>query len=240
MRPKHSAMARAAQRQHAKKLSHIFYKSTYIAAVFTFLYTFPGIDELEITNFIFHMMVEHFLFASSGFLILSLSEDIIQLILTSSRHSPRVSMLRAFYTRFLVLNKKLNWSGVPGLTGAAAILGYWHIPDVLVNGTLDSLLHEIMHISFMVLGGLVYLSVKQLSPPRRAVIAIAFGKVMLWAGLYLSQVSDYVYKLYPLSQHHDAGIIMLVAAPLMDFAAVGYLVHTLISRGQGVVVEQKR
>ncbi len=200
-------------------------KIIYVASVFSFLYLYPGIDELEITNMLFHMLAEHFLFASAGFIILSLYEDIMRSSLSS-----QFGELQKIYTKLLLLNRKINRYGITGFTLSGFILAFWHIPEVLVSSTLDPLLHEIMHISFAAMGGFIYMSMKQLSRVKLAILLIGFGKVMLWSGLYFSMVNDYVYKLYPLWQHHLMGSVMLSLVPFMDFGAVAYLLHNLFKQ----------
>ena len=199
-------------------------KILYLTGVFSFLYLYPGVDELELTNMLFHMLAEHFLFTSSGFIVLSLYEDFMRI------PSLRMPELRRVYTSLLLLNRRVNRYGILGFTFSAFIIAFWHVPDILVTGTLDPFLHEVMHLSFAAMGGFVYMSVKQLSRVRLAVLLIAFGKIMLWAGLYLSMVNDYIYKLYPLWQHHLMGAVMLSIVPFMDFGAVAYLLHNLFKQ----------
>jgi len=203
-------------------------KLLYISSVFSFLYLYPGVDELEITDMLFHMLVEHFLFISAGFLILSVFEDIITGLPIAG--SQLMQDLRRLHVWLILANKKINRYGIFGLTTSAAILGFWHIPDILVIGTLDEFLHEIMHISYMVMGGLIYMSVKQISRTKLALILIGFCKVMLWSGLYLSMTDTYVYKLYPLWQHHLVGEVKLWLVPFMEFGAVAYLLHNIFKR----------
>ena len=219
------------QRSRNRKTSAILsLKTTYVASVLSFLYFYPGVEELELTNMVFHMLVEHFIFASSGFLILSIVEDILRITRESRATYEVVEQIRRVYVKLMVLNKRYNRYGISGFTAAASILVFWHIPDVLVNGTLDPTLHEVMHLSYSSLGALVYMSIKQISRVKAAFILLGFGKVMLWSGLYLSMASNYVYKLYPLWQHHLMGSIMLAMVPFMDFGAVAYLLHNLFKR----------
>ena len=213
------------QLKRAKHSKAAILKTLYIFSALGFLYLYPDIDKLEITNMPFHMLAEHLLFASMGFLTLSLYEDLMRLGLAD-----KIPELRRLYTYLLLLNRRVNRHGILGFTLSAVILAYWHIPEALVTGTLDPTLHEVMHLSYSALGALVYMSIKQVSRVRLAALLIGFGKVMLWAGLYLSMTDTYVYKLYPLWQHHLMGAIMLSAVPFMDFGAVAYLLHNLFKQ----------
>lgn len=94
-------------------------KILYVSSALGFLYLYPGVEELEITNMLFHMLAEHFIFASSGFIILSLYEDFMRSPLSS-----QFKELRRIYTRLLMLNRRVNRHGVAGFVLAGFILAY--------------------------------------------------------------------------------------------------------------------
>jgi len=198
------------------------------AIVTLVILTTDVVEELQVKSLLFHMMPEHFLFATAGFLLPSGLEDLARLVMSSRRQSLRHTT-KVAYSAFLRYNAALNPAGVPGLLISALILTYWHIPEFFDAATLDPDLHAQMHIQYTVLGTLIFMSLKKISKGKTAILGVALGKVMGVGGVYLAVSQTPVYTAYPLSQNLETGFVMLILMAVHDVAAVAYLVHSLMS-----------
>jgi hypothetical protein len=163
-----------------------------------------------------HMMVQHFFYLAGGFLFASGLE---MMILGGSRFS---KPLTSIYSRLMRINASMNKLGLVTFTVAGLLAAYWHIPANFDAAVLNDNIHLMMHFTFTVVGGLIFVGAGLLTSRMRHVLLLIPGKVMGVFGAFLMFTTLYVYPVYPLPEQAEAGLVMVIMMLAMDLTIVPY------------------
>ncbi|MBH59114.1 MAG: hypothetical protein CMO19_01695 [Thaumarchaeota archaeon] len=180
------------------------------------LLTSSTLERLEIENLFFHIMIEHLLYLSIGFLNASGFDSIIKSFKSSSSNY-RLKILK-YYSNYLAINNRLNPFGL--ITGLLflIILFYWHIPSNFDSAIVNFDTHIFMHFSIILSGIFLYSSFKMISRIQSLVFILAIDKTMGILGFFLAGGSSQIYQTYPLSVQMTSGfwmILMMVGIDLL-------------------------
>ena len=126
-----------------------------------------------------HMVVQHFFYLAGGFLLAS-GADL--LVLGASKFSRN---LLSIYAWLLKVNASFNRRGMLTFVIAAVLTAYWHVPANFDAALLDDNIHIVMHFTFIVVGGLLFVGSGLLTGRMRHFLVLLPGKAMgdLW-GLF--------------------------------------------------------
>ena len=171
-----------------------------------------------------HLVVQHLLFVAAGFL---LSYGIDLLFLIGSRYSRGLSRL---YSWLLRENAFLNRRGIAGFTAAALLTVYWHIPRNFDGAVLEESVHIQMHLTYIVIGALIFVGSKLLTRRMRHFALVVAGKAMGIFGAFLLFTRSYVYKAYPAGEQPEAGLAMVLMMLVMDLVIVPYWLYNYFSK----------
>ncbi|MCS7136878.1 MAG: hypothetical protein RMK31_06885 [Candidatus Caldarchaeum sp.] len=182
------------------------------AFAYTAIFQQSIVRGLELTNLLFYMDVWPSFIAAAGY---------------------SAAYLTSSYLRFSFNSRKLTFTG---FTLSAALITYWHLPansffgyGVCPADLNNPLLYMLKRVSYFTVGVALYFSVRSISKPWREALAIAFGKVMGWYGMYLTLVQTPLYAAPPVifstQLHHETGFAMLLTMVFLDFIAVSSLVN---------------
>tara|TARA_B100001750_G_scaffold243953_1_gene260254 strand:- start:2356 stop:3030 length:675 start_codon:yes stop_codon:yes gene_type:complete len=180
------------------------------------LLTSPTLERYEVENLFFHIMIEHLLYISVGFLNASGLDSILKSFKFSSSNY-RLKILK-YYSSYLALNNRFNPFGL--ITGLFFIilLFYWHIPSNFDKAIIDINSHMIMHFSIILSGIFLYSSFKMISRIQSLVFILSVDKAMGVLGFFLAGGNSQIYQTYPLSVQMTSGfwmIIMMVGIDLL-------------------------
>jgi len=187
------------------------------------------LEQYEYSSLPYHMIIEHIIYCSIGFLIISGLEDIIQNYLTY-KQTKKSSKIRILYKNILILNNKINPYGILGIITIITILIYWHIPTQFNSAITDNIKHIQMHSSFIVLGAAFYTMSKKLSRIQIVVFIIAIGKIAGITGFYFTWVDEAIYAYYPLNQHGQTGTIMIIMMMMIDILSIPYIIYSYFKK----------
>lgn len=171
-----------------------------------------------------HMMVQHAFYLAGGFLIAS-GADL--LVLGSSKFSKTITLV---YAKLMKANVKVNRRGFVAFTLAAILTVYWHIPAYFDAAVLDENVHILMHFTFTVVGGLLFIGSGLLTGRMRHVLLLLPGKAMGIFGAFLLFTTWYVYPVYPVGEQADTGLVMVVMMLVMDLTIVPYWLYKYFGR----------
>jgi cytochrome c oxidase assembly factor CtaG len=163
-----------------------------------------------------HMVVQHFFYMAGGFLLASASDLIV---LGSSKFS---RPLMRFYSSLMKVNASVNRRGLITFALAGLLTVYWHIPVNFDAAVLNDNVHILMHATFTIVGGLMYIGSGLLTRRMRHVLLLVPGKAMGIFGAFLLFTSLYVYPVYPVPEQGEAGLVMVIMMLLMDLVIVPY------------------
>lgn len=180
------------------------------------------------------MTVQHFFYLAGGFLLAS---GIDLIVLGSSKFS---KPLTRFYSKLLRVNASVNRHGLITFLIAGILTAYWHIPANFDAAVLNSSVHILMHFTFTVVGGLLFMGAGLMTGRMRHILLIAPGKAMGVFGAFLLFTTLYVYPVYPSSQQTEAGLVMVVMMLLMDMIIVPYWLYKYFGKSPGTVTQVNR
>jgi cytochrome c oxidase assembly factor CtaG len=180
-----------------------------------------------------HMMVQHFFYLAGGFLIAS-GADL--LILGSSKFS---RSLTTFYSSLMKVNASVNKRGLFTFVIAGLLAAYWHIPATFDAAVLNEGVHVLMHFTFTVVGGLMFIGASLLTGRMRHALLLVPGKAMGIFGAFLMFTTLYVYPVYPTPEQTQAGLVMVVMMLVMDLTIVPYWLYKYFG-GQPHAIEVQR
>jgi cytochrome c oxidase assembly factor CtaG len=166
-----------------------------------------------------HMVVQHFFYLAGGFMLAS-GADL--LILGWSKFSETVTTA---YTALMRANVHFNRRGLVTFVLAAALTTYWHIPANFDAAVLNENVHILMHFTFTLVGGLLFIGAGLLTGRMRHILLLVPGKAMGLFGAFLLFTSAYVYPVYPSPEQPEAGLVMVVMMLVMDLTIVPYWLY---------------
>jgi len=188
---------------------------------FILLLTSPTLERYEVQNLFFHIMIEHILYLSIGFLFASGTDSVIKSFKYSSSNYQR--QILQYYSRYLVLNNRFNPFGM--ITGLLFLISlfYWHIPSNFDSAVVDLNLHMTMHFSMILSGIFLYSSFKMVSRIQSLIFILSIDKTMGVLGFFLASGNSQIYQTYPLSVQMTSGfwmIFMMVGIELDDIRGI--------------------
>ncbi|MBI2184214.1 MAG: cytochrome c oxidase assembly protein [Thaumarchaeota archaeon] len=170
---------------------------------------------LEEADLSFHMMVQHLGLTGGSVLVMFGGEYLVLGLIGGFRGSSLAGVVGLLYGRVILLNRRLNAGGRVLVPVVAVLLAYWHVPGNFNAAVVDEGLHGLMHVSFLVIGVLVFLCVKVLSLGQLLLYSVVLSQVMMIGGVILISTPVHLYPFYPLQQQRDAGLIMAAPHPFM-------------------------
>ena len=166
-----------------------------------------------------HMVVQHFFYLAGGFVLAS-GADL--LVLGASKFSRN---LLSIYAWLLKVNASFNRRGMLTFVIAAVLTAYWHVPVNFDAAVLDDNIHIMMHFTFTVVGGLLFVGSGLLTGRMRHFLVLLPGKAMGIFGAFLLFTTAYVYPVYPAAQQTETGLVMVVMMLLMDLTIIPYWLY---------------
>ncbi len=176
-----------------------------------------------------HMIVQHAFYLAAGFLLTSGAD---MLVLAGSAVSSTVS--RA-YAALLRINAAYNKKGLLTFLIAGVLVAFWHLPANFDAAVLNEGIHIQMHMTFLLVGSLIYAGSKLLTWRVRTFLVLIPSKAMGIFGAYLMFTTGYVYAVYPVWQQAECGLAMVVMMLGMDLTLVPYWLYKYFQKAPGPV-----
>lgn len=171
-----------------------------------------------------HMTIQHFFYVTGGFLLAS---GVDSMVLGCSRYSRKLTIV---YSGLMNLNAYLNRRGIVAFAIAGVLTAYWHIPVNFDAAVLDDGIHIFMHVTFTLVGSLLFIGASMLTGRMRHVLLLVPGKTMGIFGAYLLFTPMYVYQVYPIAQQAETGLVMVVMMLGMDLIIVPYWLYNYFGK----------
>jgi cytochrome c oxidase assembly factor CtaG len=171
------------------------------------------------TTLTLHMIVQHLFFVAGGFLLTSGAD---MLVLAASAVSGLVSRV---YAGLLRINAAYNKKGLVAFLAAGILVAYWHLPANFDAAVLNEGVHIQMHMTFLLVGSLIFVGSKLLTWRVRTFLLLIPSKAMGVFGAYLMFTTGYVYPVYPEWQQAECGLAMVVMMLGMDLTLVPYWLY---------------
>lgn len=145
-----------------------------------------------------HMIVEHVLFFSIGYLSILVSESILRSIVSNIRNSSghmaiQSNWIRTVITFWLRLIRSfytISRNGLFSMTCAVILVGSWQIPSIFDLSTYNEGIHLMQHLSFILVGILIFLSLRQLGQSLVLFLIVSSVGMMLMSGLGLAITNE--------------------------------------------------
>ena len=194
---------------------------------FILLLTSPTLERYEVQNLFFHIMIEHILYLSIGFLFASGTDSVIKSFKYSSSNYQR--QILQYYSRYLVLNNRFNPFGM--ITGLLFLISlfYWHIPSNFDAAVVDLNSHIIMHFSIILSGIFLYSSFKMISRIQSLIFILSIDKTMGVLGFFLASGNSQIYQTYPLSVQMTSGFWMIFMMVGIDLICILLILKTFFT-----------
>ena len=194
---------------------------------FILLLTSPTLERYEVQNLFFHIMIEHILYLSTGFLFASGTDSVIKSFKYSSSNYQR--QILQYYSRYLVLNNRFNPFGM--ITGLLFLISlfYWHIPSNFDSAVVDLNLHMTMHFSIILSGIFLYSSFKMISRIQSLIFILSIDKTMGVLGFFLASGNSQIYQTYPLSVQMTSGFWMIFMMVGIDLICILLILKTFFT-----------
>ena len=182
------------------------------------------IGELLESTLALHMVVDHNLFMICGIL---LTYGFDTLLLADSKVS---SAAAGCYRTLLSVNARYNKRGLLGVGVAAALAIYWHLPGNFDAAVLNESIHLQMHLSFVLVGSLLFLGYKLLTRKMRGWLIVGVCKPMEIFGAYLLVTPTILYTVYPAADQAIAGAAMVFMCLAVDATIFTNWLCTMFAR----------
>ncbi len=184
----------------------------------------PWAEQLQNTNLAFHMLLEHSGFVASSIFLCYGVENLIK----ARKIVSKKQVYR--YSRLISYILKLNVHGRLSVPVIIIIFGYWHIPENWVLVAQSTLMHDLMHLSFIIAGVFFYIDIKSVSKHELFFHTFLAMGAMVVTGIILIYIPNNIFIIYPLQQHHDTGIIMSFSHPLIFGLLLIYIVSYILQQ----------
>jgi len=194
---------------------------------FILLLTSPTLERYEVQNLFFHIMIEHILYLSTGFLFASGTDSVIKSFKYSSSNYQR--QILQYYSKYLVLNNRFNPFGM--ITGLLFLISlfYWHIPSNFDTAVVDLNSHITMHFSIILSGIFLYSSFKMISRIQSLIFILSIDKTMGVLGFFLASGNSQIYQTYPLSVQMTSGFWMIFMMVGIDLICILMILKTFFT-----------
>jgi hypothetical protein len=171
-----------------------------LTALILLLTLSPPVDTLVESSAAFHHL-QHLLLLTAGLLQAGIVYE--QALAYRRRRGLLGSAARFIY----VSNAMLNWRGVPGVLAASALVLLWHVPYFWDLALMNDLAHSMEHLSIMVAGGAIALSLPLMRPALKYGLLLATVLAMNLLALSLWVAETPVYSTYPVEQLQELGML---------------------------------
>ena len=194
---------------------------------FILLLTSPTLERYEVQNLFFHIMIEHILYLSTGFLFASGTDSVIKSFKYSSSNYQR--QILQYYSKYLVLNNRFNPFGM--ITGLLFLISlfYWHIPSNFDTAIVNLTSHMTMHFSIILSGIFLYSSFKMISRIQSLIFILSIDKTMGVLGFFLASGNSQIYQTYPLSVQMTSGFWMIFMMVGIDLICILMILKTFFT-----------
>ncbi len=86
---------------------------------------------------------------------------------------------------------------------------FWHVPTVFDYAVFDDEVHILQHLSFILVGMLLFLCTRQLGESLTLYLLVSSVGMMILSGLVLALTNGRIYVPYTISSHNVPGDYML-------------------------------
>jgi hypothetical protein len=185
-----------------------------VAGLIILLSMLSQLGELLDETLTTHMIVQHFLFITVGFLFAYAGYSLIEV-------APQFSY-RASQARDLVKRANLNANVVSILmfAAAASLIAFSYFPAQLDAAALNVNVHVEMRITLLSAGGLIFVGSHFLSKRLRLIAPLIVGKAMGLYGMFLLLTPFDVYAVYPVYEQAYTGVVLLILMLVLDFTVM--------------------
>ncbi len=165
-----------------------------------------------------HMILEHTLFFLIGYLGIKTSESILKILFAKiknnySHHDANgiswQQTLMKHWTGIVRYLFTINRRPFISLISAIILLIFWHVPTVFDYAVFDGEVHILQHLSFILVGMLLFLCTRQLGESLTLYLLVSSVGMMILAGLVLALANGRIYLPYTMISHNVAGNYML-------------------------------
>lgn len=194
-----------------------------------------------------HMIMEHLLFFTIGALSVILAEIILRTITIRNRqyveklkrkemtgentaidHVGSTEIIR-YWKVFLRKIFRLNKYAWIWIIIALLLIFVWHIPIVFDYAATHSLVHVLQHISFVVVGASIFLTIRILGESFNLFLLLFLVGMLGFGGLIFVILDGQIYQVYSVRSHNDAGIYMIISSiVLLLVVTPAYLIRRTI------------
>jgi cytochrome c oxidase assembly factor CtaG len=183
-----------------------------------------------------HMIVEHAMFFSIGYISILAFEGILRGLFNTARqrsaasyttkHSIWIQTLLISWMRFVRSAYIIASNGLILIICAIILVAFWHIPSIFDLSSYSQEIHLLQHFSFVMVGALFLLSLRQLGQSLVLFLIISSVGMMLLSGLGLALANERLYLPYSVSSHNTAGEYMLaISIAIALIGLPGYLIR---------------
>jgi cytochrome c oxidase assembly factor CtaG len=190
--------------------------------------TYTPVEGLLEATLVAHMIVQHFIFILAGFLC---GYGTTIMLLVASRLSRGVLRMVVIVQR---ANSIYNKRGIAAFAISPLLIAYWYIPTNFDAAVLTASVRSEMHLTFLLVGALLFIGSTSLTKRIRQIAPIVAGKAMGLYGMFLILTPFNFYPVYPIAQQSDAGVVFLTIMLVMDFTIVPVWLYNYFGKCYGI------
>lgn len=186
-----------------------------------------------------HMIFEHAIFFLLGALSVISAERILNMLShwqsrrlltdfnneyrgSSDLHLSKLSILLIGWRNLLRIIFSFDKTGILWISLAIVLMTLWHIPAVFNTAAIDVNVHIMQHFSFIIVGAAGFIFLRIRGESFKVFMLLAIICMMGFEGLIFSVVDQPIYDVYPIWQHHEAGIYMIITSTLLLLVGLPY------------------
>jgi len=98
---------------------------------------------------------------------------------------------------------------------ALLLMSVWHIPAVFDYASTHPLAHVLQHISFIVVGAAIFVSIRILGESFNLFLLLSLVGMMGLGGLMFAILESPIYQVYSIISHHNTGFYMIISSILL-------------------------
>lgn len=185
-----------------------------VAAMIMLLSTLSPLAKLLDETLTMHMIAQHLLFMAVGFLF---AYAVYSLIEVAPQFSRKASAARDFVNR---VNLSANMVSVLMFAAAASLIALWCLPGQFDAAVLNVNVLVEMHVTFLSVGGLIFVGSRFLSRRVKLIAFLIVGKAMGLYGMFLLLTPFDVYAVYPIYEQTYTGVVFLMLMLVLDFTVM--------------------
>lgn len=171
----------------------------------------------------YHMIFEHAIFFSIGYLSVNASELLIKYIKINmdkkkdkKNYEIVLSKFIQYWTLFLsTIFFNLNKKWIILFIFIVILMLIWHIPDIFDYATFNPHIHILQHFSFIIVGILLFVSIRLSYESNSIFYLLSSIGMMVLSGLILATTNDIIYTAYSIDSHHISGNYMFILTILI-------------------------